>query len=101
MADGDLMPYDLIVVKDQTEKFEHIMEKDRIDITCKCEGEYAGVTLLAMRRLFVSHSKHYQDNKEEFDREFAQRRNDEMKQTSNKERVYSLNRIVNLLLRQA
>ena len=33
MAEADLMPYDLIVVKDQTEKFEHIIEKDRIYIT--------------------------------------------------------------------
>jgi len=30
MAEGDLMPYDLIVVKDLTEKFEHIIEKERI-----------------------------------------------------------------------
>merc|ERR1711990_274577 len=55
MAEGELMPYDLIVVKDMTEKFEHIIEK------------------------------HYQDNKEDFDREFAQRRNDELKQTPNKD----------------
>ena len=32
MAEGDLMPYDLIVVKDLTEKFEHIIEKERISI---------------------------------------------------------------------
>jgi len=57
MAEGELMPYDLIVVKDMTEKFEHIIEK------------------------------HYQDNKEDFDREFAQRRNDELKQTPNKAKV--------------
>ena len=38
MAEGDLMPYDLIVVRDQTEKFEHIIEKDRINI--ECVGEY-------------------------------------------------------------
>ena len=47
-------------------------------------------TLSVYRRLVVSNSKHYQNNKEYFDREFAQRRNDEMKQTSDKERVYSL-----------
>ena len=30
MAEGELMPYDLIVVKDMTEKFEHIIEKERM-----------------------------------------------------------------------
>ena len=40
MAEGDLMPYDLIVVRDQTEKFEHIIEKDRINI--ECVGKYVG-----------------------------------------------------------
>jgi len=34
---------------------------------------------------FESKKKHYQDNKEDFDREFAQRRNDELKQTPNKD----------------
>ena len=36
---------------------------------------------------FESKKKHYQDNKEDFDREFAQRRNDELKQTPNKAKV--------------
>ena len=40
MAEADLMPYDLIVVKDQTEKFEHIIEKDRISLR-KCVEENA------------------------------------------------------------
>ena len=30
MAEAKLMPYDLIVVKDPTEKFEHIIEKERM-----------------------------------------------------------------------
>ena len=50
MAEAELMPNDLLVVRDPTDKFEHLIEK------------------------------HYQDNKNEIDAAFAQRLNDENKQ---------------------
>ena len=52
MAEAELVPNDLLVVRDQTDKFEHLIEK------------------------------HYQDNKSEIDQAFAQRLNDENKQKS-------------------
>ena len=55
LAEAELIPNDMIVVRDQTDKFENLIEK------------------------------HYQDNKEDIDRAFAQRLNDENKQKSDKE----------------
>ena len=55
LAEAELIPNDMIVVRDQTDKFENLIEK------------------------------HYQDNKEDIDRAFAQRLNDENKQKSDKD----------------
>ena len=52
MADVELFPDDLVIIRDQTDKYEHIIE---------C---------------------HYQMNKEKYDREYALRMSDEMKQSS-------------------
>ena len=52
MSDVELFPDDLIIIRDQTDKFEHLIES------------------------------HYQMNKEKYDKEFALRMSDEMKQSS-------------------